>query len=285
MKAVWTVIAVVFFASLFAATGCLEYKKSAFDTQTTLSRNWNDRFALPPYDLAGGDVVRFALFTDSHQNYHDLNNTIRRINASTADFAVNLGDFTDVGTRDEYEIFHYYLRDLQIPSWVLPGNHDLATLREKLFTRVFGADNYSITTTYAKFIFWNNNLLELTDRLTPLAWLNQEVTSASSTEPVFIFQHQDPLNSLTFTDAERTQISNILGSHPQVLIFHGHLHSFDHDQVNGAQVFQINRIEGEKWAYVEFDSSNIRVFYCTKNQCDKIYETANIYPFSTSQPR
>lgn len=270
----------LFFLTLLISAllaGCLEIKNSVFDTYTEMTRNWNANFQIPTYNLAGGDVVRFALFADSHQNYQDLDDTINIINESGSDFAINLGDFTDLGTRDEYEIFHAFLEDLAIPSWIVPGNHDLATVKTKLFQKIYGTENTSIVTSFAKFIFWNSNALELRPATADLDFLDQEVTTASATEPVFIFQHQDPLNSLTYTDAERTRITTILNSHPQVIVFHGHLHRFDRSSVGAtALTFQINRVEGKKWAYVEVDNVNIRVFYCTKTQCEMVYEAPSI---------
>lgn len=257
--------------------GCLEFKNSVFDTHTEMTRDWNANFQIPTYNLAGGDVVRFALFTDSHQNYQDLDDTINVINESGSDFAINLGDFTDVGTRDEYEIFHAFLDDLTIPSWIIPGNHDLATAKTKLFQKVYGTENSSRVTSFGKMIFWNSNALELRPATADLDFLDQEVSTASTTEPVFIFQHQDPINALTYTAAEQARITTILNSHPQVLVFHGHLHRFNMSSVGAtALTFQINRVEGVKWAYVEVDNANFRVFYCTKKKCEKVYEAPTI---------
>lgn len=267
MKAPFTITLIC----LLAFAGCLEIKSSVFDTHTELSRNWNHYFHMPEYNLAAGDVVRFALFTDSHHNYHDLNETINHINESGNDFAVFLGDFSDIGSRDEYEIFHSFLRDITISTWIVPGNHDLATLKEKLFTRVFGAENHAIVASFGKMIFWNSNALELRPKTADLDWLDGQVSSANASEPVFIFQHQDPLNNLTYTPSELTRINTILNSHPEVYVFHGHLHRFDTSNVGTALTFQVSRVEGHKWAYVEVDNTGVRVFYCTKRNCNRVH--------------
>ncbi|MFN8792214.1 MAG: metallophosphoesterase family protein [Bdellovibrionales bacterium] len=264
---------------------CLEFKSSVFDAETDMGSAWNRHFRIPNYNLAGGDVVRFALITDSHQNYKDLDDTVNIVNESGAQFVIHLGDFTDSGTRDEYEIFFAFWRDLLIPSWVVPGNHDLATTRDKLFRRVFGADNQSIVTPFAKFIFWNSNALELVPTRADLNWLQQEVASASATEPVLIFQHQDPFNNLTFTPVDRAQMTTIMSAHPQIFVFHGHLHRFSRSQVGNAEFFQIHRVEGRKWAYVEIDATNLRVYYCSKRSCDEVYENAVISPLSVPSVR
>lgn len=264
--------------SLLAAillSGCSEFKDSVYDNQTKMTRNWNQDFNLPVFNMAmdGSQVIRFALFSDSHSNYQDLDGVINDINASGSLFAIHLGDFTDLGTRDEYEIFHAFLSDLKIPSWIIPGNHDLATTKNKLFKKTYGTENHSIITSFGKLVFWNSNALELRPATADLDFLEEAVTSAVSNQPVFIFQHQDPLNSLTYTEAERARITSILNSHPRVIVFHGHLHRFHQSQVGAnALTFQINRVEGRKWAYVEVESNSFRVFYCTKQSCEMVYE-------------
>lgn len=280
----WWKIFFLVVISAWTLSGCLEFKDSVFDNSISMGGNWNARFQIPSYNLPGGDVVRFALVTDSHQNYEDLRKTIDIVNESNVQFAIHLGDFTDIGTRDEYELFLEYWRRLSIPSWVVPGNHDLIITREKMFNKVFGSRNASIVTPFAKFIFWDSNSLELRPSSADINWLQQQVASASATEPVLIFQHQDPFNTYTFSTSERTQIQTILSSHPQIFVFHGHLHRFLRSQSGNAEIFQVSRVEGSNWAFVEIDNLNLRVFFCTDRQCNEVYENAVISPLAFPHP-
>ena len=275
----WKIVLLLVFLAL-PQSGCLEFKDSVFDNAISMGGNWNGRFSIPNYNLPGGDVVRFALVTDSHQNYEDLKKTVDIIDESGFQFAIHLGDFTDVGTRDEYELFLEYWRRLPIPSWVVPGNHDLIITKEKMFNKVFGARNATIITPFAKFIFWDSNSLELRPGAADISWLQQQVASASATEPVLIFQHKDPFNKNAFSAAEQSQMATVLTSHPQIFVFHGHLHRFSRSQSGNAEIFQVSRVEGSNWAYVEIDNVNLRVFYCTDRQCNEVYENAVISPLA-----
>ena len=276
-----------FFIILLLGSGCLEIKNSVFGTETRLLRNWNAKFKVPSYNLAGGDIVRFAVFSDSHQNYSDLYETILTINQTGVGFSVFTGDFSDIGTRDEYEIFLSFMEDLTAPSWVVPGNHDLATLKNRLFTKIFGLENHSLVTSFGKLIFWNSNALEMRPETVDLDFLDAEIASADPSAPVFIFQHQDPYNALTYLPSEMTRYTNLVNSHPQVFIFHGHLHQFFRTQVGTTgEAFQVSRVEGVKWAYAEIDNTQIRVFYCKKKDCEKVYENAVIFsPMANRPPR
>lgn len=263
----------IFFISLFFLIGCLEFKNSAFDTQTHLSGNWNSRFQVPSYNLAGGDVVRFGIFTDSHQNYTALDRTITHMGQMGVHFAVMTGDFSDVGTRDEFEIFYAFLSDATYPVYVAPGNHDLTTVGRKMYKKFFGPENSALDTSFGRMIFFNNNPLELRPETVDYDFLASAVGSANNTQPLFIFQHQDPYNYDSFTVADQIQYQLTVNSFANdVYIFHGHLHSFSRSQVGGnAEVFQVARVERERWALVEVDNTQVRVSYCKKRDCRQVF--------------
>lgn len=57
-------------------------------------------------DIDADNQMVIAVFTDSHQNYRDLRNTIEHINrTANIDFVVNLGDSTNKGLNMEYDHF------------------------------------------------------------------------------------------------------------------------------------------------------------------------------------
>ncbi len=249
----------------FYLTSC-DIKDSIFDTEVRMTSTlWNQKFSVPTYNLVGGDIARFAVLADSHQNYADLKSTLRHINNSGAQFAIHTGDFTNFGSGDEYELFMEYIKDLKIPLYVVPGNHDLTTHGRKIYQTAFGPENRSIITDFGKLIFWNNNRLET--KIVDYSFLSSEMTSADNTKPVFLFHHQDPFNNLPFTPADNALYTSILQIHPQVIVIHGHLHRFSKQTVSGIPIFQISRTEGDNWGLVEVDNSNIRIYYCREKNC------------------
>ena len=248
----------------FTLISC-EIKDSVFDTEIKTPKLWNQKFMVPSYNLGGGDVAKFAIISDSHQNYSDLREVIRNINNSDAQFAVHTGDFTDFGSGDEYELFIEYIKELKIPLYVVPGNHDLTAGGLKLYNRAFGQQNRSVVTDFGKLIFFNDNKLET--KFTDFNFLTTEIGSANNARPVFVFHHQNPYNDKTYSAADNAVYTAALQSHPQVVVFHGHLHRFFTQTQNTIPFFQINRSEGGKWGYVQVDNSNIRVYYCTGKNC------------------
>lgn len=256
------IASLVSFALLLASCSI---KDSVFDTEVRTTKLWNQKFGVPAYNMAGGAVARFAVLTDSHQNYADLKATIRNINNSGADFAIHTGDFTNFGSGEEYELFMEYIKALDIPLYVVPGNHDLTTHGRKIYADAFGPENKSVVTDFGKLIFWNNNRME--SRTVDYTFLNSEISAADVTKPVFLFHHQDPYNSLPFTPADNAIYTTAVQAHPQVIVIHGHLHRFFTQTLNAVPFFQISRTEGGNWALIEVDNANVRIFYCQKKNC------------------
>ena len=61
------------------------------------------------------------------------------LNSSGADFVIQLGDVTDHGEKDEFELATKVLGELQIPCTTMMGNHDVFSYREE---RLAGREYY-----------------------------------------------------------------------------------------------------------------------------------------------
>jgi len=260
-------------ATALILTSCLEFKDSVFDTKTSIQGNWNARFSVPNYDLVGGDIARFGVFSDSHQNYSDLSKVIRHMEQMQVDFAVYTGDATDFGSRDEFEVFHAFLKDATYPTYIVPGNHDLTTTGRALYKKIYGPENRELTTSIGKMIFFNNNPLEVLPEKLNYDFLTQAVAAANAADPLFIFQHQDPQNKLGFSDADTTLYNNTMtGFAGSVYVFHGHLHKFNRTQIGAnTEVFQVSRVENERWTMVEVDNAQVRVYECKRKDCRLVF--------------
>lgn len=263
---------ILIFSCLFFLTSCLEFKDSAFDTKTSIKNLWNAKFTVPDYDLVGGDTVVFGIISDSHQNYSDLDKTITDMSKQNVDFAVYTGDFTDFGSRDEYEVFYSFLNDATYPVYVVPGNHDLTTTGRAMFKKIFGPENFSIDTDFGRMIFFNNNPLELAEGV-DYDFLDQAVSTANAAQPLFVFQHQDPRNSASFSSADQALYQGYLnGFANDVYLFHGHLHSFNRTQLGAnTEVFQVSRIEKGRWMKVEIDNVEVRTYQCQRRNCVQVF--------------
>jgi 3',5'-cyclic AMP phosphodiesterase CpdA len=74
---------------------------------------------------------RFAFLSDTHigspngSAEEDLRRSVRDINAmSDIAFVVLTGDITELGTNEELKLAKQVLDSLDVPWYIIPGNHD-----------------------------------------------------------------------------------------------------------------------------------------------------------------
>lgn len=144
---------------------------------------------------------RFAFISDTHISAPggppdaDLRRTVRDINAmSDVHFAVLTGDITELGTDAELKLAHDILDSLDIPYYIIPGNHDTGWSESGglSFNTVFGNDKFVFDHQGIRFfgcasgpyvrmsdghvprsaILWMDSVLNATPKDMPLVFLN-----------------------------------------------------------------------------------------------------------------
>jgi Icc protein len=153
------------------------------------------------------------------------------------DVVVVTGDLVDHGEPAEYQQLRRLLAPLQMPVFVIPGNHDA---REPL-REAFRDGGYLPADGYLQYTIENYPLrLVALDTLIPgkhngmlcaerLAWLDAAL-AAQPTRPTAILMHHPPFaTGITYMDnygfANSAELAEIVGRHAQVeRILCGHLH-------------------------------------------------------------
>lgn len=143
-------------------------------------------------------VFRFLLVTDSHSDNIDLKKAIDQAKAKYPDlsFIIGLGDYTQVGTVDEFKKTKNELDLSGLRYFLIPGDHDLWNSRDKqldpvaYFKEVFGPPYQSFVLDNFKFILLYNsdNYIGLSnDQIT---WLTDELEKAKQQAGTFVFVHE-----------------------------------------------------------------------------------------------
>ncbi len=153
------------------------------------------------------------------------------------DVAVVTGDLVDHGEPVEYEQLRQLLAPLQMPVFVIPGNHDA---RDEL-REAFRDDGYLPAEGYLQYTIEDYPLrLVALDTLIPgqhagmlcaerLAWLDATL-AAQPARPTVILMHHPPFaTGITYMDNcgldNTAGLAEVVGRHPQVeRILCGHLH-------------------------------------------------------------
>jgi outer membrane protein assembly factor BamB/predicted phosphodiesterase len=144
---------------------------------------------------------RFAFISDTHISAPgappeiDLRRTVRDINKmDDVSFVVLTGDITELGTNDELRLARQLLDSLDVPYYIVPGNHDTGWSETGGlgFSTVFGNDKFVFDYNGIRFfgcasgpyvrmsdghiprsnIIWMDSVLEATPKDMPLIFLN-----------------------------------------------------------------------------------------------------------------
>ena len=176
---------------------------------------------------------KFAFISDTHigspngSSEADLTRTVRDINhLKDLAFVIITGDITELGTNAQTIIAKKILDSLNIPLYIIPGNHDTnwSESGAAKFSDVFGNDKFSFT--YNGIIFLgcaSGPYMRMGDGHIPrdaMNWMDAELKKIHPTQPIIFLNHYPIDNSLdNWYDAiDALKTRNII----TILCGHGH---------------------------------------------------------------
>lgn len=255
--------------SLFILTACAPFQDSPFSDQLIRSeRNINAASLQRITGVEDDGKIRIAVFSDSHQNYKDLDQAIFQINQATdLDFVINLGDMTNSAYNFEYNQFLDSIHPLRYPLLSVLGNHDSIGAGPSLFRKMFGDSNFWFESASRRYIFFNSNNLENPAEFDP-DWLLATVNS--STKPIFIFSHVNLRDPERYFSTVATTFDTVI-KHPKVqLILNGHNHVWGLDTDNGTTMLEVPRVEGPAWLILEVQSNQLDILRMDKGSTTSV---------------
>lgn len=111
--------------------------------------------------LAGRDMIRFAVISDTQRWYDETEDEIADINKHLdIDFVIHCGDQSDFGITKEFEWQRAILQKLKMPFVVLLGNHDCIGSGKEVYRRMYGPENFSFKAGSTLFVCMDTNALE-----------------------------------------------------------------------------------------------------------------------------
>lgn len=177
---------------------------------------------------------RFAFISDTHigspngSAEEDLRRTVRDINAmSDVAFVVLTGDITELGTNEEIKLARQILDSLDIPWYIIQGNHDTGWSESGgvMFTTVFGYDKFSFEFNGIKFLGCASGpYVRMSDGHVPrdaVNWLDKELKKVKKNQPVIFLNHYPIDNGLD----NWYEITDRLRKHNTWAILCGHGHA------------------------------------------------------------
>lgn len=145
---------------------------------------------------------RFAFLSDTHigspngSAEEDLRRSVRDINAmDDVAFVVLTGDITELGTNKELALARQILDSLDVPYYIIPGNHDTGWSESGgfMFTTVFGNDRFNFSHNGIRFIGCASGpYVRMSDGHVPrdaVNWLEKELAKSNPGEPIIFLNH------------------------------------------------------------------------------------------------
>lgn len=177
---------------------------------------------------------RFAFISDTHIGSpnggaeEDLNRTVADINSmKDIDFVVITGDITELGTNQQLLLAKQILDKLQIPYYIIPGNHDTGWSESGglSFTNTFGSDKFLFKHKGINFIGCASGpYVRMSDGHVPrdaMNWMQSQLKKIKKDEPVIFLNHYPLDNGMD----NWYQVIDLLKTKNTILALCGHGHN------------------------------------------------------------
>jgi outer membrane protein assembly factor BamB/predicted MPP superfamily phosphohydrolase len=219
---------------------------------------------------------KFALVTDTHvggsTGAEDLERTVNDINSlKYIDFVILSGDVTEFGSEKELKAAKQILSQLQIPCYVLPGNHDSkwSESGNNDFVTIFGAEEFSFEKNGFLFIGTASGPnMRMAPGLVPreqMVFIEKTLRQMKDTaQPVIFINHYPLDNSL----ANAHEVINLLKTRNiQVsLLGHGHANKlFNFEGIPGVMCRSNLRAKNVNGGYNIVSVTNDSISFTERN--------------------
>ena len=185
---------------------------------------------LAPPDAALAEPYRVAAMADIQTALPEVDDVFRAISAvPDVRFVVGMGDITERGKIEEYDLYELQLATLRVPFYTTLGNHELWASPARWFER-FGRASFQFRFKGATFTFVDSGDAAI-DPLVE-AWLDGWLDDARGDTHVFLthFPAIDPLGlryggMRSVTDGQR--LLSRLARGDVDLTLYGHIHTYE----------------------------------------------------------
>ncbi|MEJ8843724.1 metallophosphoesterase [Lacibacter sp. H375] len=178
--------------------------------------------------LESKTAFNFILLGDTQRFYDEVDDFVSHVNSlNNVSFILVAGDLVDFGLNKEFNWIASKFGKLKTPYVAVIGNHDMLANGRKIFTEMFGPENFSFTYGKNKFICINSNSREVNynGEIPDINWLSQQLNDQAP-DNIFIVSHVPPF-SVDFDKKLESDFAELLtAQHKTRLSLHGHEHQF-----------------------------------------------------------
>jgi 3',5'-cyclic-AMP phosphodiesterase len=214
----------VSFLITLAASCKFKYSPYAAATPKRLQNELNLGI-ITSQEASSGAEFKVAFLSDTHNYYDELHDAIKLINKNGPySFVIIAGDITNYGLVEEYEQTLKQLNSLNYPYIVVAGNHDFLSKGSRIYERMFGKTDFSLTYKNVDFIFFNNNNWESPGAIPDKAWVKNTLDTSSAPFKVLV-AHVSPEDKDRFSEEAINEWENLINDGGVNYFFNGHDHN------------------------------------------------------------
>ncbi len=201
--------------------------------------------------LCWAHIGDLHLTTAAEQNFHDFEEIVAQINATMKgkiDFVVLPGDNADDGTAAQYQLIEGVLQRLEIPVFLLPGDHDfkprsldafhaLSAARDLPFSEVISG----IRCLFLDIVSAGSGGPDFRLGASQRQWLENQLGSAKKNEEsVVVFMHAYPAD----LKEDAVEVARIFFDNQVLVVDMGHTH-YNEISNDGTTIFNTTRSTGQ----------------------------------------
>lgn len=222
----------------------------ADEFQNTTTKNLQQIALL---DTSARNPFKVALIADIHYHFDNLRDALTDIDQKdSAAFIIVVGDFTENGLQNEFELFHHIMASAGRPYLTVIGNHDYLSNGGKIYQQMFGSFNYSFTFRKVKFVMWDNVLWE-SKKVPDWKWFETSLGEPAVDETGGVYHHVIPFSHIPPIDAQLVAKSQMfhqfLYDNNVNISIHGHKHAFSMEEYFGDGVRYVTIGSPQKRSY------------------------------------
>ena len=214
---------------LISCDGMFDYSPYTIDFSEE-NRNVNQQNIRKLANQKKDDTITIAFTGDTHRWFDETEKFVAKVNQKpSVDFVIHVGDIADFGLPKQYVWGNSYLLNLNIPYFVVVGNHDLVGNGSTTYKEMFGTLDFSFIYNNVKFVFLNTNSREFkfSGKVPDIQWLNNQLKpSYEFTKAVVIF-HVPPIHEDFDASLDKSFHDTLVRYNNVLFTVHGHSHNFE----------------------------------------------------------
>lgn len=243
---------VIIGCSMVTSISCISYNQ--YDADISSSDLNNRNIVKINTTVFTKDTLNFAIISDTHNNYDDLEDAIKAINQQTdLSFVICTGDITLLGAADEFKWYWNLAKKSKFPIITMIGNHDHLGSGRLVFKRMFGSTNFSFHIGEYRFVAFDNTVWENNNQSPDFDWLDEQLSAGKYN---ILFAHI-PIWSDQMEGKYEQKFDSVLINNNLLVALYGHEHTNKDVMRNNITHYVVADIADRQFAIVRLIGSTV----------------------------